>query len=81
MVQASNLLSEKEGKMETQTTRMGPLAFGLNPQLEEDEYVYLSATDDKAKLMRWYNRLGHLAFSKLRQLVLKSKIPQRLHQK
>jgi hypothetical protein len=30
-VQASNLLSEKESKMEMQMTRIGPLAFDLNP--------------------------------------------------
>jgi hypothetical protein len=26
--------------------------------------------------MRWHNRLGHLAFSKLKQLALYGKIPQ-----
>jgi hypothetical protein len=37
-VEASNLSSEKEkeSKMETQTTRMGPLTLDLNPQLEKD---------------------------------------------
>ncbi len=74
-VQASNLLSEKESKMETQTTRMGPLTFDLNPQLEEDRHVYLSTADDQAILMRWHYCLGHLAFSKLKQLVLKGKTP------
>jgi hypothetical protein len=28
--------------------------------------------------MRWHYRLGHLSFSKLKQLALNSKIPQRL---
>ncbi len=74
-VQASNLLSEKAIKMETQTTRMGPLTFDLNPQLEEEEHVYLSAADDQAKLMHWHCCLGHVAFSKIKQLALNSKIP------
>jgi hypothetical protein len=76
MVQASNLLSEKESKRETQTTRMGPLTFDVNPQLKEDKHVYLAAVDDQAKLMRWHYRLGHLAFCKLKQLTLNGKIPQ-----
>ena len=74
-VQASNLLSEKESETETQTTRMGPLTFDLNPQLEEDRHVYLSTADDQAILMRWHYHLGHLAFSKLKQLALNSKTP------
>ncbi len=51
-VQASNLLPERESKTQTQTTRMGPLTFDKNPQLKEDEHVYLGAADDQAKLMR-----------------------------
>ncbi len=73
-VQASNLLSEKESNREKQTTRMGPLTFDINPKLEEDKHVYLATVDDQAKLMRWHNRIGHLAFSKLKQLVLNGKI-------
>jgi hypothetical protein len=44
-VQASNLLSGKENKTETQMTRMQPLIFKVNPQLEEDEHVCLSSAD------------------------------------
>ncbi len=77
-VRASNLSSEKEGKEETQTTRMRPLTFDINPELKEDEHVYLAAIDDQAKLMRWHYCLSHLAFSKLKQLALNGKIPQRL---
>jgi hypothetical protein len=54
---------------------MGPLTFDVNLKLEEDEHVYLAAVDDQAKLMRWHYRLGHLAFSKLKQLALNGKIP------
>ncbi len=46
MVQASNLLSEKESKKETQMTRMRPLTFEVTPQHEEDKHIYLTAVDD-----------------------------------
>ncbi len=77
-IQTSNLSSEKGGKKETQTTRMGPLIFDINPKLKEDKHVYLAAVNDQAKLMRWHYRLSLLAFSKLKQLALNGKIPQRL---
>ncbi len=57
---------------------MGPLTFDVNPELKEDKHVYLAAVDNQAKLMRWHYPLGHLPFSKLKQLALNSKIPQRL---
>ncbi len=74
-VQANNLLSEKESKTEMQTARMGPLTFNVNPQLEEDKHIHFCTADDQAKLMHWHYRLGHLAFSKLKQLALNSEIP------
>ncbi len=77
-VQASNLWSEKRDKEEKQIKRMGPLTFDVNPKLKEDEHVYLAAVNDQAKLMCWHYRLGHLAFSKLKQLALNGEIPQRL---
>ncbi len=70
MIQASNLLSETENKEEKQTTRLGPLTFDVNPKVEEDKHIYLAAIDNQAKLMHWHYRLGHLAFSKLKQLAL-----------
>jgi hypothetical protein len=74
-VQASNLSSVKGDKEEKQTMRMGSLTFDINPKLEEDKHVYLAAVDNQAELMRWHYRLGHLAFSKLKQLALNGKIP------
>jgi hypothetical protein len=74
-VQANNLLSGKGDKEEKETTRMGPLTFDVNPELEEDKHVYLAAVNDQAELMRWHYRLGPLSFSKLKQLVLNGKIP------
>ncbi len=74
-VQANNLLSGKGDKEEKETTRMGPLTFDVNPELEEDKHVYLAAVDDQAELMRWHYCLGHLSFSKLKQLALNGEIP------
>jgi hypothetical protein len=36
------------------------------------------ASDKQAELMRWHYPLGHLAFSKLKQLALNNKIPKQL---
>jgi hypothetical protein len=74
-VQASNLSSEKEIKEEKQTTRIGPLTFYVNSKLKEDKHVYLATVDNQAKLMHWHYSLSHLAFSKLKQLLLNGKIP------
>jgi hypothetical protein len=74
-VQVSNLSSEKGDKEEKQTTRMGPLTFNVNPELKEDKHVYLAAIDDQANLMHWHYCLGHMAFSKLKQLALNGEIP------
>ncbi len=57
---------------------MRPLTFDIDPKLEEDKHVYLAAANNQAELMRWHYRLSHLAFSKLKQLALNSKIPRRL---
>ncbi len=76
--QPRNLSSEKKNKEEKQTTRMGPLTFYVNPELEEDKHFYLAAIDNQAKLMCWHYHLGHLGFSKLKQLALNWEIPWRL---
>ncbi len=78
IVQANNLLSEKGDKEEKQTTRMDPLTFDVDPELEDNKHVYLAAVDDQAELMRWHYPLGHLSFAKLKQLALNGEIPRRL---
>ncbi len=60
-VEASTLSSKKGNKEERQTTRMGPLTLDVNPKLEEDNHVYLTAVDNQAMLMLWHYHLGHLA--------------------
>ncbi len=77
-VQANNLSSEKRGKEEKQTTRMGPHTFDVNPKLEDNKHVYLATDNDQAELMCWHYRLGHLSFAKLKQLALNGEIPRRL---
>jgi hypothetical protein len=57
---------------------MGPLTFNVDPKLKEDKHVYLAAINNQAKLMRWHYRLGHLLFSKLKQLAFNGVIPRRL---
>jgi hypothetical protein len=57
---------------------MRPLTFDVSPELKKDKHVYLAAVNNQAKLMRWHYRLGHIAVSKLKQLALNGKIPQRL---
>ena len=46
---------------------------------EEDEEI-ITATSNKAELMRWHYRLGHLSFKKLKVLAEKGIIPKRLVQ-
>ncbi len=53
---------------------MGPLTFDVNPELEEDKHIYLTAAANQAEPMHWHYRLGHLAFSKLKQLAHNGKI-------
>jgi hypothetical protein len=65
----------KGDKEEEHTMRMGPLTFNVNPKLKEDKHVYLAAVNNQAKLMHWHYCLGHLAFSKLKQLALNGEIP------
>ena len=50
--------------------RRGPLTFDPHSQEEEDEQTALTASDQQAELMRWHYRLGHLPFSRLKQLAI-----------
>ncbi len=56
--------------------RSGPLTFDPHPQEKDDEHTTLAASDDQAELMRWFYRLGHLPFLRLKQLALNGKIPR-----
>ena len=55
-----------------------PLTFNPRPLDKEDEHTMLAASDDQAELMRWHYRLGHLPFSRLKQLAINGEIPKKL---
>jgi hypothetical protein len=54
------------------------LTFNPSPPTKEAKDVQLTAANKQAKLMQLHYRLGHLTFSKLKQLALNGKIPKKL---
>ena len=58
--------------------RHGPLTFDPRPPESEGEDTTLAAADTQAELMCWHYRLGHLSFSKLKQLAINGEIPKNL---
>ncbi len=62
----------------SKTIRCGPLTFNPLPHQKEGEDTQLATADDQTKLMRWHYRLGHLPYSKLKQLALNGEIPKKL---
>ena len=58
--------------------RHGPLTFDPRPPESEGEDTTLTSADTQAELMRWHYCLGHLSFSKLRQLAINGEIPKNL---
>jgi hypothetical protein len=78
-IRTSNLPpSPPENESPSETIRRGPLTFDPLPHQEEGEDTQLAAADDQTELMRWHYRLGHLPFSKLKQLALNGEIPKKL---
>ena len=77
-IKASTLTTTQPMSKESTATQVGPLTFDLSLQLEDDEQHVHVASDEQAELMRWHYCLGHLAFSKLKQLALNNKIPKQL---
>ena len=78
MVKTSNLPAPPNDELHSQAIRSGPLTFDPAPSPEEGEDVHLTTADDQAELMRWHYRLGHLTFTKLKQLALNREIPKKL---
>ena len=54
--------------------RHGPLTFDPRPPESKREDTTLAAANMQAELMRWHYRLGHLSFSKLKQLAINGEI-------
>jgi hypothetical protein len=77
-VKASNSTTTQPTSKESTATQVGPLTFDPSPQLKDDEQHVHVASDEQAGLMRWHYCLGHLAFSKLKQLALNNEIPKQL---
>jgi hypothetical protein len=78
MIKMSNLLSPPANESPSKVIHCGPLTFDPSPHQEEGEDTQLAAAEDQTKLMRWHYRLGHLPFSKLKQLALNGEIPKKL---
>ncbi len=55
-----------------------PLTFDPSLPLAKDKDAPLAAADNQAELMRWHYCLGHLHFSKLKQLAINREIPKKL---
>ncbi len=77
-IKASNLTTTHPMSKESTATQVGLLTFDPSPQLKDDEQHVHVASDEQAELMWWHYPLGHLAFSKLKQLALNNKVPKQL---
>jgi hypothetical protein len=75
---ASNLPPPPKLAVHPDITCHNALMFDPSPPLKEQDEYSVAAHDGQAELMRWHYRLGHVPFSKLKQLVTNGKIPQRL---
>ena len=62
----------------TQPFKGAAVTFDPLPPLEELDEYSIATVDDQAELMRWHYRLGHLTFTKLKQLALNGEIPKKL---
>jgi hypothetical protein len=77
-IKTSNLLSLPADESPSEVIHRGPLTFDPSPHQEEGEDTQLAAADDQTELMRWHYHLGHLPFSRLKQLALNGEIPKKL---
>jgi hypothetical protein len=75
---SENLPPPPADKNPSEVLRRGPLTFDSSPSQEEGEDTQLAATNDQTKLMHWHYHLGHLPFTKLKQLALNGEIPKKL---
>ena len=75
-IKTSNIPLLPVEEQPSEAIHSGPLIFDPMPHQEEDEDTPLAAADNQVELMRWHYHLGHLPFSKLKQLALNGKNPQ-----
>ncbi len=77
-IKRSNLPPPPADKNPSEVICHGPLTFDPLPSQEEGEDTQLAATNNQTKLMHWHYCLGHLPFTKLKQLALNGEIPMKL---
>jgi hypothetical protein len=77
-IKTSNLPSPPADESPSEVIRRGPLTFNPSPHQEQGEDTQLAAANDQTELMCWHYHLGHLPFSKLKQLALNGEIPKKL---
>ena len=80
-VQTSNLPLAPAPKGDTpsdKAIRRGPLTFDPRSPESEGGDTTLATANTQAKMMHWHYRLGHLSFSKLKQLAINGEIPKNL---
>jgi hypothetical protein len=73
-----NLPLPPQDEEPSEAIQQGPVTFDPLLPLEEGEDIQLTAAGNQAELMRWHYHLGHLSFSKLKQLALNGEIPMKL---
>jgi hypothetical protein len=77
-IKMSNLPSPPADESPSEVICRGPLTFNPSPHQEQGKDTQLAAANDQTELMQWHYRLGHLPFSKLKQLALNGEIPKKL---
>jgi hypothetical protein len=78
MIKTSNFPSPPADESPSEVIRRGPLTFNPSPHQEEGEDTQKATAANQTKLMHWHYHYGHLPFSKLKQLALNGKIPNKL---
>jgi hypothetical protein len=77
-IKMSNLPSPPADESPLEVILSGALTFDPSPHQEQGEDTQLAAAGDQTELVRWHYHLGHLPFSKLKQLALNGEIPKKL---
>ncbi len=75
-IKTSNISLPSAEEPPSETICSGSLTFNPMPPHKDNEGTTLAAANDQVELMQWHYRLGHLPFSKLKQLTLNGEIPR-----
>jgi hypothetical protein len=77
-IKTLNLPPPPADKNPSEVIRRSPLTFDPSLSQKEGEDTQLATANDQTKLMHWHYCLGHVPFSKLKQLALNEEIPKKL---